>query len=104
MALGKEPGIWSASLSAPVSADEVADALIAGAVTLVNAFNPCRLILGGGVIEGLPELIERVALGVRNRALAAASKLAQVLPAQLHGDVGVVGVAAAAMRKKEVYA
>ena len=24
----------------------------------VNAFNPCLLILGGGVIEGLPEMIK----------------------------------------------
>ena len=84
--------------------DEVATALTAGAVALVNAFNPCRLILGGGVIEGLPELVERVAMGVRERALAAASEPLQVLPAQLHGDAGVVGAAALAMRTKEVNA
>jgi glucokinase len=84
--------------------DEVAAALTAGAVALVNAFNPCRLILGGGVIEGLPELVERVAMGVRERALAATSEPLQVLPAQLHGDAGVVGAAALAMRTKEVNA
>ncbi len=44
--------------------EEVAQALVAGAVGLVNAFNPCRLILGGGVIEGWPELVKRVAEGV----------------------------------------
>jgi glucokinase len=84
--------------------DEVAVALIAGVVTMVNAFNPCRLIFGGGVIEGLPELVERVAQGVRERALAAAGEPLQVLPAQLHGDAGVVGAAALAMRKQEVRA
>jgi glucokinase len=77
--------------------DEVAQALIAGAVGLVNAFNPCRLILGGGVIEGLPELIDRVDQGVCERALEAASAPLQVLPAQLKNDAGVVGAAALAM-------
>ena len=78
--------------------DEVAQALIAGAVSLVNAFNPCRLILGGGVIEGLPELVEKVGKGVRQSALKAACTPLQVLPAQLHNDAGVIGAAALAMR------
>jgi len=80
--------------------DEVAQALIAGAVSLVNDFNPCRLILGGGVIEGLPELVEKVDKGVRQSALAAACSPLQVLPAQLHNDAGVIGAAALAMRSR----
>jgi len=78
--------------------DKVAQALIAGAVGLVNAFNPCCLILGGGVIEGLPELVQRIDQGVRERALAAASASLQVLPARLRGDAGVVGAAALVLR------
>jgi glucokinase len=77
--------------------DEVAQALIAGTVGLANAFNPCRLILGGGVIEGLPELVDRIDQGVCERALEAASAPLQVLPAQLKNDAGVVGAAALAM-------
>jgi glucokinase len=77
--------------------DEVAQALIAGSIGLVNAFNPCRLILGGGVIEGLPELVDRIDQGVCERALEAASAPLQVLPAQLKNDAGVVGAAALAM-------
>jgi glucokinase len=80
--------------------DEVAQALIAGAVGLVNAFNPCRLILGGGVIEGLPELVDRIDQGVCERALEAASAPLQVLPAQLKNDAGVVGAAALAMHSE----
>ncbi|MCL4465573.1 MAG: ROK family protein [Chloroflexi bacterium] len=78
--------------------EEVAQALIAGAIGIVNGFNPSRLVLGGGVIEGQPELVARVARGVSEQALEAASTALQVLPARLHNDAGVVGAAALAMR------
>jgi glucokinase len=78
--------------------DEVAEALVAGSVGLVNAFNPCLLILGGGVIEGLPELVARVEQGVRERALSAATANLNVVAAQLHNDAGVIGAAALAHR------
>jgi glucokinase len=77
--------------------DEVAQALIAGILSLVNVLNPRRLILGGGVMEGLPELVGRVDRGVRERALPAATARLQVVSAQLNGDAGVVGAAALAM-------
>jgi len=79
--------------------DEVAEALIAGAAGLVNAFNPGRLILGGGVIDGLPELVERLDRGIRGRALQAAGESLRVLPAQLRNDAGVIGAAAVALRR-----
>jgi glucokinase len=78
--------------------DEVARALVAGAVGLVNAFNPCRLILGGGVMQGLPELLGHIDTGVRRAALNAASEGLQVLPAQLGNNAGVVGAASLALR------
>lgn len=79
--------------------DEVAQALIAGAVGLVNAFNPCRLILGGGVIEGLPGLVVRIGRGIHQQALVAACTPLQVLPSQLRNDAGVIGAAVLAMRE-----
>ncbi len=78
--------------------DEAATALMAGAASLVNAFNPCRLILGGGVIEGLPEMVGRIELGVRQQALKAATEPLQIMMAGLGSDAGVVGAAALAMR------
>ncbi len=78
--------------------DAMTQALIAGAVSLVNAFNPCRLILGGGLIEGLPELIEQVNQGVHQRALTAAYAPLEVVPAQLHNDAGAVGAASMVLR------
>jgi glucokinase len=79
--------------------DQAAQALIAGAISIVNAFNPCRLILGGGVIEGLPEWMDRLDEGVRQRALPAARAPLEVLPAQLRKDAGVVGAAALLLRR-----
>lgn len=78
---------------------ETAEALIAGSVVLINAFNPGRLIFGGGVIEGLPELIRDIDRGVRARALRASCEQLKVLPAELHNDAGVIGAAALAMRR-----
>ncbi len=79
---------------------EVAQALIAGAVSLVNAFNPARLILGGGIVEGLPELVGWIKEGVYQRGLAAATTPLQVVPAQLHNEAGVVGAAALALHSQ----
>ena len=79
--------------------EEVTIALIAGAVSLVNAFNPRRLILGGGVIRTVPDLVEKVRQGVRQRALAAATTNLEVLPVHFPAQAGVIGAAAVAMRK-----
>jgi glucokinase len=76
--------------------DEVTNALIAGGVALVNAFNPSRLILGGGVLEGLPELPARLEEGIRRGALKVATGDFKVLPARLGNDAGVVGAASLA--------
>lgn len=76
--------------------DGVAEALVAGVTGLVNSFNPRRVILGGGVIEGQPELIGRVRDGVLQRALKAATGELEVVPAMLHNDAGVIGAAALA--------
>ncbi len=72
-------------------------ALIAGCVSLVNAFNPCRLILGGGVINGVPDLIDRVREGVKRDALPAATAGLEVVAGLLGASAGVVGAASLAM-------
>jgi len=78
--------------------EKAVTALAAGAASLVNAFNPCRLILGGGVIEGLPEMVGRIERGVRQQALKAATEPLQIMVAGLGSDAGVVGAAALALR------
>jgi glucokinase len=78
--------------------DKMVEALVAGCASIVNAFNPARLILGGGVTEGYPELIQRVEEGVKKRALSSAASELKVVPAMLQNDSGVVGAAAIAMQ------
>ncbi|MCI4368829.1 MAG: ROK family protein [Thermoplasmata archaeon] len=67
-----------------------------GMVGIVNAFNPDRLILGGGVLDGWPELLPEVRRAVRSRCQPPAARAVHVLPAALGKEAGVVGSAAMA--------
>lgn len=66
-------------------------AIIAGSVSCVNAFNPARLIFGGGLASGLPKLVERVRVGIDERALPGARTMVEVVPAMLGNNAGVIG-------------
>ena len=68
-------------------------ALVSGCASLVNILNPCRLIIGGGLVEGMPEIIEMVDKGVRSEALIAATKSLEVVRAKLGKELGVLGSA-----------
>jgi len=81
---------------------ETAEFLGQGLVSVVNAFNPCRLILGGGVIEGLPEMLPIVGRILRERALSAASENLRTIKAALGGEAGIVGAAALARAGLEI--
>jgi glucokinase len=80
--------------------EETGQYLAAGVVGIVNAFNPSVMILGGGVIEGLPELVYSVEQEVRVRALKVAVEGLRITKAALGGDAGVIGAAALARSKK----
>lgn len=73
--------------------EQVIKALIAGCASLVNAFNPQRLILGGGLIDGFPEIITFIEEGIRRDSLKAATKNLEVVRAKL-GKERVLGSAA----------
>ena len=81
--------------------NEVEDALIIGSVNIVNALNPQKLILGGGVIEGMPHLVSKIDAGVRALALASATKRLEVLKAYQTTQAGVIGAAVFARQQKE---
>jgi glucokinase len=76
----------------------VGEALVGGVVTMLSMCNPRRIILGGGVIAGLPELIGRVEQGIRQRALTAALESLEIAPAELGDEAGVIGAAALVLR------
>lgn len=71
--------------------NNVIQAVIAGCIGIVNAFNPQKLIMGGGLLDGLPELTELVGQGIRERALSIASEPLQVVHSHLKNDAGVIG-------------
>jgi len=76
--------------------DETRRYLSAAAVGMVNMFNPSLLVFGGGVIEGLPELIDDLEQTVREHAFTAFVSNFKVSYAALGGDAGVIGAAALA--------
>jgi glucokinase len=78
--------------------EKVLEAYVAGSISLVNAFNPKRLVFGGGLINGMPEVVEVVEYGVKERALKAATKELEVIEATLGNQAGVIGSATFAMQ------
>lgn len=79
--------------------ENVIEAITAGCVGFVNAFNPSRLILGGGLGSALPNLVAKVEAGVRKQALLSATENLEVMSAGLQNDAGVVGAATLALSK-----
>jgi len=73
--------------------ESVIQAHITGFTNLVNAFNPEKLIVGGGVVEHFPELLNYIEEGVRRYALQAAVSNVVFQRAKLKNDSGVVGAA-----------
>jgi glucokinase len=73
--------------------EETGRYLAAGVVSIVNAFNPCVMVLGGGVIEGIPELIRIVEDVVPAMALEASVEELKIVKASLGADAGVIGAA-----------
>ena len=70
----------------------------AGLVGIVNSFNPKRLVLGGGVIEGIPDLIPLAEEHVREYALTACTRELDIVPARMGDRAGIVGGAVLARR------
>lgn len=72
--------------------------LAAGVVGIVNIFDPCLIVLGGGVIEGIPELIDKVKNIVRRYALKASLKNLMFAKTSFGDKAGAIGAAAFAQR------
>jgi glucokinase len=81
--------------------DETGRYLGSGVVGVVNAFNPCVVVMGGGIIEGLPQLISVVDGIVRERALKPGLEKLSIVKAELGGEAGVIGAGGLALNKVE---
>ncbi len=68
-----------------------------GAVSIVNAFNPSRLILGGGLVAGMPEFVPVVESAIRARCQPPAAG-AEVALARFGEDASLIGAAEFARR------
>jgi len=80
-------------LLAKTLVEETGKYLATGVVSIVNVFNPCVLVLGGGVVEGIPELIHIVKKLVPTMALEASVEKLKIVKAALGADAGAIGAA-----------
>jgi glucokinase len=76
--------------------------LSAGLVGIVNSFNPCLLVLGGGVIEGLPILVTIAKKTIKERALEAVIKKLKIKKSALGENAGIIGAASLAQDQLRV--
>lgn len=81
---------------------EAANLLGAGVSTVVHLLAPDVVVLGGGLVEAMPEIfIDGVEASANARLLGPYRKTFKVVPAQLEDDAGVMGAAAWARRALE---
>jgi len=73
--------------------DATGEYLGIGMTGVVNAFNPERIVLGGGVIEGHSDYLNTVQDIVDERALDVATDGLTIVSSDLGGSAGVVGAA-----------
>jgi glucokinase len=73
--------------------EETGRHLAAGVVSIVNAFNPCVVVLGGGIIENIPELYTAAKGKVPDMALQSATSSLRIVKAALGGEAAVIGSA-----------
>ena len=74
--------------------EEFQRAMIAGCCSLVNVLNPCRLIIGGKILDAIPEVMGNICMGLKKYALSAPMQHLEILGSILKNDAGVIGVVA----------
>jgi len=64
-----------------------------GLVSVIHTFNPRRVVLGGGVIDGMPNLVPIATEVVQENTMKVFLEDLEIAPAALGGDAGVIGAA-----------
>lgn len=78
---------------------ETGDLLSIGIASLANVFNPSLVVLGGGVVEGLPELVDLAQEKVPHYALPVTSEPLQITKTALGNNAGIIGAATLAWER-----
>lgn len=107
---GGDPDLLTAEdiVKASLAGDEAATEILMeagvilgrGLVGLVNLLNPQMIVVGGGIGEACPFLIDRAAEIIAAEALAGKRDV-KVVPAELGNDAGVLGAAALAFEESD---
>ena len=64
-----------------------------GLSTVINFVNPQRIILGGGLIEAIPDYINRAMEEAKRRALKIPGRKTEIVRAELGDYAGSIGAA-----------
>jgi glucokinase len=64
-----------------------------GLATVINFYNPKRIILGGGLVEAVPQFFDLAELEARRRALKIPSRKTEIVRAELGDYAGTIGAA-----------
>ncbi|HEX5441344.1 MAG TPA: ROK family protein [Ktedonobacterales bacterium] len=78
---------------------EAADYLGAGLGSLATFYNPQCIVVGGGLVEAAPLVLERASLRAREAALPAATRSLTIVKCGLGDDSGIIGAAWMAARE-----
>ncbi len=81
--------------------EETVEMLGIGIVSIVNAFNPRLILLGGGVAQAGEMLLDPIRRIVNERAMPWLSDVVEVAPAQLGDSVGLLGAVATAVDRTD---
>ncbi|MGE5672796.1 MAG: ROK family protein, partial [Mycobacterium leprae] len=73
----------------------------AGIASVINVFNPQRVVLGGGITNFGDKLFVPLRQQAMGRAMGALAKVVEIVPAELGGHVGVLGAVAVALAHLE---
>jgi glucokinase len=70
-----------------------------GIASLINIFNPERIVIGGGVMDGWPLFIEATRDEVMARAFEVPARRTEIVQSLLGDDAGIVGAAGVALQQ-----
>lgn len=74
--------------------DKVFHYIAVGCVTLINTFDPERIVIGGGVSQVGASLFDTIQQYVSKNALNPSGRNTPIIPAQLQQNAGLIGAAA----------